>query len=188
MFSNLKADLERYTRLSNKPWWYHLLLTPGVWATAQYRYCRWVHNSVHIPVLRQALKAFGFVWMKLVHLNTGICIDRAAEIGKGLFIGHFGCIFVAGKVKMGEMCNLSQGVTVGWGGRKNTKGCPTLGDRVYIGAGAKVLGKITVGSNVAIGANAVVTKDVPDNAVVVGIPARVINYNGSKDFIDWEDD
>jgi serine O-acetyltransferase len=84
---------------------------------------------------------------------------------------------------MGEYCNLSQGVTIGVGGRGENSGCPKLGDRVFIGPGAKILGSISIGNDVAIGANAVVTKDLPDNAVAVGVPAKIISYKGSKDFI-----
>ena len=78
-------------------------------------------------------------------------------------------------------------MTLGWAGRGDKKGCPIIGDRVYIGAGAKVIGKVRVGNNVAIGANSVVTKDVPDNAVVGGVPAKIINYSSSSDYIDWRD-
>jgi serine O-acetyltransferase len=188
MFDNLKADIRRYTVLSKRPGWYCLLATFGLWAMAEYRYSHWVDRKLSNRVLRKMLKAFGFVWKRIILVATGICIDHKAEIGKGLFIAHFGCIFIAGGVKMGEKCNISQGVTIGWGGRGPNKGCPTLGERVYVGAGAKIIGKITIGSNVAVGANAVVTKDVPTNAVVVGIPAKIINYKGSSDFIDWHND
>ena len=75
---------------------------------------------------------------------------------------------------MGEGCSLSQGVSIGQGGRGATPGVPRVGDRVYIGAGAKVLGNITIGSGVRIGANAVVIRSVPEGATAVGIPARVI--------------
>ena len=68
--------------------------------------------------------------------------------------------------------------------RGERAGIPTVGDNVYIGPGAKMFGKIVIGNNVAIGANAVVTRDVPENAVVVGIPARVISFEGSKGYIN----
>jgi serine O-acetyltransferase len=86
---------------------------------------------------------------------------------------------------MGECCNLSQGVTIGQAGRGHERHVPIIGDRVYIGPGAKLFGRITIGNDVAIGANAVVTKDIPDNAVSVGVPARVINFNSSREFIEF---
>ena len=116
--------------------------------------------------------------------NTTCEIAAAkAEIGPGFYIGHFGCIFVSTKARVGSMCNISPGCTIGVAGRGPDRGAPTVGDRVYIGNGAKILGKIRVGNDVAIGANAVVTKDVPDEAVVAGVPAKIISYRGSGDFI-----
>ncbi|MCX6344478.1 MAG: serine acetyltransferase [Armatimonadetes bacterium] len=187
MLDNVKADIARYTEATGTHWLRYVLTQQGAWATIEYRYSHWVRHHCKYKILQILLKYFGWFWHKAVQLSTGINIDSDAEIGKGLFIAHFGCIFIAGQVKMGERCNINQGVTLGWSGRGDNKGCPILGDRVYVGAGAKVVGKVTVGSDVAIGANAVVTKDVPDNAVVGGIPARIINYNGSSDFIEWRD-
>ncbi len=187
MFENAKADIKRFTDATGIPWWRYILTVQGAWAILEYRYSHWVRHHCKYRMIRYVLKVFGWFWHKSIQMCTGINIDSDAEIGKGLLISHFGCIFIAGQVKMGERCNIHQEVTLGWSGRGENKGCPTLGDRVYIGAGAKVLGKITIGSDVAIGANAVVTKSAPDNAVLGGIPARIINYNGSHDFIEWKD-
>jgi len=80
-------------------------------------------------------------------------------------------------------------VTIGRSNRGRYAGVPVLGNNVFIGAGAKLFGNIRVGNNVAIGVNCVVTKDVPDNAVIVGIPGKVISYKGSKGYInkaDWD--
>ncbi|WP_202807026.1 serine O-acetyltransferase [Planktothrix agardhii] len=74
-------------------------------------------------------------------------------------------------------------MTIGVGGRGEKSGCPVIGDQVFIGPGAKIFGKIRIGNDVAIGANAVVTKDLPDNAVAMGIPAKIISYEGSQDFV-----
>jgi serine O-acetyltransferase len=86
---------------------------------------------------------------------------------------------------LGECCNISQGITIGQAGRGDQQFVPIIGDRVYIGPGAKLFGKLTIGNDVAIGANAVVTRDLPDNAVAVGIPAKVINLGSSRDFINF---
>ncbi|MCE5198287.1 MAG: serine O-acetyltransferase [Armatimonadota bacterium] len=187
MFDNAKADVLRFTRATGLSWWRYVLTVQGAWAILEYRYSYWMHHCCRNRPLRMVLKAFGFFWHKSVQIATGISIDPNAEIGPEFLISHFGGIFIAGQVKMGRRCTVHQGITIGWSGRGDKKGCPVIGDRVYIGAGAKVLGKITIGNDVAIGANAVVTKDVPDNAVVVGIPARVVNFNGSHDFIEWTD-
>lgn len=179
----LKADIDRYVYMDNLSWVRVILSKQGIWALTQYRLSRWVHTQVHIPGIRQILKAFCAIWQKLVEIMTGMEIPNRAEIGKGVFIPHAGGIYIHCDVQIGDYCNLSQEVTIGIGGRQEKRGCPKIGDRVYIAPGAKIFGAITIGNDVAIGANAVVTKDIPDNAVAVGIPAKVISYQGSKDFI-----
>lgn len=183
MFNDFREDLSRYAATKNKPRLYLLLTEQSLWAIAEYRFSRWVFTSVHLPVFRLILKIVGFIWHKLIEIVTGIDLPHKAEIGKGLYIGHFGGIFIFADVKMGEYCNISQGVTIGIGGRGEKSGCPKIGDRIFIGAGAKIIGKIIIGNDVAIGANAVVTKDLPDSSVAVGIPAKIISNKGSKDFI-----
>jgi serine O-acetyltransferase len=84
---------------------------------------------------------------------------------------------------IGENCNISRGVTIGQACRGRRKGTPIIGRHVYIGPGAKIVGAVRVGDFVAIGANCVVTDDVPDHATVVGVPARVISYGGSPDML-----
>jgi len=85
---------------------------------------------------------------------------------------------------IGKNCNISHQVTLGIANRGTHKGVPIIGDNVYIGPGAKIIGDINIGNNVAIGANCVVTKDVPDNAVVVGVPGKVISYEGSMGYVN----
>lgn len=85
---------------------------------------------------------------------------------------------------IGENCNLSQGVTIGKANRDQEGGFPILGDRVYVGPGAKIFGSVRIGDDAAIGANAVVTKDVPAMGVVGGVPARLISDKGSVGYIN----
>lgn len=117
----------------------------------------------------------------------GIAIPYSIKIGSGFVIGHFGGIVVSHKAVIGKNCTITQGVTIGKATRGKNKGYPTIGDNVYIGPGAKVIGNVRVGDNVAIGANCVVTRDAPDNAVVVGVPGEVISYEGSKDYVKRTD-
>ena len=100
------------------------------------------------------------------------------NIGEGLMLGHGFSIMCVAK-KIGKDVSIFQQVTIGY----SHSGCPTIGDNVWIYAGAKVLGGVTIGNNVVIGANSVVTKDVPDNAVVVGIPAKIIRFKESNEFV-----
>lgn len=122
--------------------------------------------------------------LKHYQYKFGIQIPCETIIGTGLYIGHFGGIVVNDKAVIGNNCNLSHGVTIGQANRGVRKGCPEIGNCVYIGPGAKIIGAIKVGSNVAIGANCVVTKDICDEAVVVGIPGKVISFNGSAEYIN----
>ena len=183
LFEYLKADIDRYVFLNSSHWLLAFLGTPGLWGSTQYRVSRWIHYNVHLPVIRQFLKLICFFWQKIVEMTTGIELPNRAEIGRGLFMPHTNGIVIHIDAKIGNYCNLGQQVTIGVGGRGEKRGTPKLGNRVFVGPGAKIFGAITIGNDVAIGANAVVTKDLPDNAVAVGIPAKVISYEGSKDFI-----
>lgn len=127
-----------------------------------------------------------FARLRLRHyqFKYGIQIPSRTKIGRGFYIGHFGGIVVNGATVIGKNCNISQGVTIGQANRGPRKGCAIIGDNVYIGPGAKIVGHVNIGNNVAIGANAVVTKDIPDNAVVAGVPARIISMDGSEGYIN----
>ncbi len=117
-------------------------------------------------------------------IKFGIEIYPETEIGEGLYIGHWGGIVVNPLVKIGKNCNLSQGVTIGQLNRGIKKGVPVIGNNVYIGPGAKVIGNIKIGDNVAIGANSVVVDDVPNNSVVIGVPAKIVSQKGSTGYIN----
>lgn len=97
----------------------------------------------------------------------GIQISYKTKIGYGLYIGHFGNIVVNENTCIGNNCNIAQGVTIGQVNRGQKKGCPTIGDNVWIGANAVIVGKISIGSNVLIAPNSYVNFDVPANSLVV---------------------
>ena len=106
---------------------------------------------------------------------SSLFISQDSNIGEGLFIQHgFATIIMA---DIGQNCWINQQVSIGY---KDRSGRPTLGDNVRIGAGAKVLGRLKIGDRSTIGANAVVTKDIPSDCVAVGVPARVIKQNGQR--------
>jgi len=183
----LAEDLNRYfvlvQRISFLQKLKIILLTQGIWAICVYRFGAYLQEKGNGILWTKPLRLFATVLQKIIEILTGISISFSVKIGKGLYIGHFGGIFIHKGVRMGDYCNISQGVSIGLGGRGEQMGVPTIGDRVYIGPHAVVLGKITIGNDVAIGANAVVTKSVPDMAVVGGVPAKVLNFQGSRDFV-----
>ncbi|MBM3252093.1 MAG: serine O-acetyltransferase, partial [Candidatus Omnitrophica bacterium] len=121
---------------------------------------------------------------QLTKFFTGIEIHPGAKIGNGLFIDHGLGVVIGETSIVGDNVTLYQGVTLGGTGKEKGKRHPTLGNNVVVGAGAKILGNITVGNNSYVGANAVVIKDVPDNATVVGVPARITKQDGKK--IDFD--
>ena len=98
-------------------------------------------------------------------------VDLQATLGKGLMLPHPNGVVIHGEARIGDDCMIMQQVTVGMIDESEV---PVIGNRVYIGAGAKIIGKLTVGDGARIGANAVVVNDVPSNATAVGIPARII--------------
>ena len=177
MLADLRADLERFTGLVTEPMgklrtWRSLLEAQGVWVVATYRFGQWANEEAPRP-LRPLAKALYLGLFKAVEITTGVSLPAHARIGKGFYIGHFGNIIIHPDTVMGERCMISHGVTIGvLGGDK--LGVPRLGNDVYVGCGAKILGPVTIGDGAMIGANAVVLKDVPAGATAVGIPARII--------------
>lgn len=112
--------------------------------------------------------------------KTGIEIHPGATIGERLFIDHGHGVVIGETAIVGDDVTLYQGVTLGGTGKEHGKRHPTIGDRVMIGAGAKVLGSLTIGNDCKIGAGSVVLADVPDNSTVVGVPGRVVMQNEKK--------
>lgn len=161
-----------------------------VFSTESFRYVFWMRTcryAANQSLLRVSLYPVARLVLHRLTFQMGIAIPHQTQIGPGFFIGHFGGIVVNKRTVIGRNCNISQGVTLGQVNRGALQGCPTIGDNVFIGPGAKVIGAITIGNNVAIGANCVVTKDIPDNAVVVGIPGRMISEEGSQGYINRTD-
>ncbi len=149
-----------------------LLLYSGVHAMMAYRVANRLQKQGHYFAARAVSQAAR-------HL-TGIEIHPGATIGKGLFIDHGMGVVIGETAEIGDNCTIYQGVTLGGTGKDVGKRHPTLGDNVMVGAGAKVLGPVKVGSGSKIAANAVVLREVPENSTAVGIPAKVVRRNGEK--------
>jgi serine O-acetyltransferase len=187
MLENVKADIGRLRRYGSRESTLRLLLfNQGIWACVCYRTGRWLNDHRPPPGIRQVVMFFYHVWWKWVEMNTGISISPDCRIGPGLYIGHFGQIILHSDVVMGRDCNLSQGVTLGLAERDGKWGVPTVGDRVYIAPGAKIIGPIHLADGTVVGANAVVTRSTEPNDIVAGIPAKVISTKGSGEFIQPE--
>ena len=120
-------------------------------------------------------------WRKIVEVTTGISIPHEAQIGAGLYIGHFGTIILHPDVRIGQRCTIMQGVSIGLSWGKGHHGVPIIGDDVYVGPNAFVGGSITVGDGASIGANSVVTRDVAPGTMVRGVPAERIGEPGHSE-------
>jgi serine O-acetyltransferase len=163
MFENIREDWKAH----NEDWTRH-----GFWVLAVYRFGRWRYG-IRPRLLRLP---FSFLYRVLKFGADGLLgVELPCEtaIGRRLVIEHIGGIVISGDASFGDDCILRNGVTVGLRHRSR-RGSPRIGNRVDIGAGAKLLGPILIGDDVAVGANAVVLCDVPANSVAVGIPARIL--------------
>jgi serine acetyltransferase len=170
MFENLRADLDR--SIDDRPGTFakgarhnflsrlRIFLALNTWGVVSHRFSASV-RKVHVPVVRQLLMVTAVVFQRWIMLWTGIYIDRQAEIGPGLVIHTPYAVFI-GRVKIGANCTVGTGVVVNG----------SVGDDVYFGPGAKVLGEGSVGNNVVVVANSVVLSAIHDNVTVMGIPAR----------------
>lgn len=149
-----------------------LLTYTGLHAVLIYRASHWFYQMRMYTLARVISQAGRFL--------TGIEIHPGAKIGKGLFIDHGMGVVIGETAEIGDDCLLYQGVTLGGTGLNKGKRHPTLGNRVMVGAGAKILGPFTVGDNAKIAAGAVVLDEVPPNCTAVGVPARIVRKNGKR--------
>lgn len=137
------------------------------------------YRIAHI-LLKMRIPFFPRLISQLGRFFTGIEIHPGAEIGNGFFIDHGMGVVIGETAIIGNNVLLYQGATLGGTGKERGKRHPTIGNNVVVGAGAKVLGNITIGDNSYIGSNAVVIKDVPPNSTVVGVPGRITRQEGKK--------
>jgi serine O-acetyltransferase len=148
---------------------------PALWAMAVYRVGVW-GQQVQNPIVRQIVsKAYGAMHLG-VQLTTGFVIHREAKIGSDFHLIHSGNTKIHPDVVIGEGCGIMHDVTIGT--NMDRPGVPRLGNNVFVGAGAKVLGGISIGDGARIAANSLVVCDVPAGATAVGVPARVLKYTG----------
>ena len=150
-----------------------------------YRYVFWMRVSQYTygRAWLFPLRIYANIRLLMQRNKTGIQIPPSTKIGRGFYIGHYGSIVINPGVVIGDNCNIIQSCTIGIAYRGDKCGAPIIGDCVYIGAGSRMFGCIKIGNNVAIGVNSVVNHDVPDNAVVAGVPAKVISMDGSDGYI-----
>jgi serine O-acetyltransferase len=174
MFSTIRDDLRAvFDRDPAARSWYEVVAAyPGLHALWFYRIAHWFW--------RHHLHWLGRLTSHLGRFLSGIEIHPGARIGPGFFIDHGMGVVIGETAELGSNVTLYHGVTLGGTSWKKGKRHPTLGDDVVVGAGAKILGPITIGARTRVGANAVVVKDVPPDSVVVGVPGRVTHRHGQR--------
>lgn len=163
MFENVREDWRTY---EGDIW------RQGLWVMLVYRFGQWRYG-IRPAFLRKPFSLIYKLLRTAVQMLAGVELPCETQVGRRLRIEHFGGIVVSGDAVLGDDVVLRQGVTIGLK-RTHERGAPRIGNRVDIGAGAKILGNIAIGDDVVIGANAVVLKDVPSGAMAVGIPARIL--------------
>jgi len=146
---------------------------PGYRALRMYRFGVW-RLTIRNAVFRKPMSLLYRLMHRRVRNRYGIELHDTARIGRRLLIAHQGAIVIHEHATIGDDCIIRQGVTIGAAGRYSMEDAPVIGDRVSIGAGAMILGRVTIGSDVNIGPNAVVMTNVPDGAIVAAPPARII--------------
>ncbi len=124
----------------------------------------------------------------LIHYTYkyGFQIPSSTKIGQGFYIGHFGTIIINPLVVIGDNCNITSGVTIGQTNRGIMKGVPTIGNQVWIGSNATIVGGIVIGNNVLIAPNSFVNTNIPNNSIVIGNPAKIIpKFNAVESYIEF---
>jgi len=177
---SILEDLYRYTGKSDLKHFLKAIITiPGFRYLFQLRRCRFFYENK---------KRIRFFWarfrLRRLSYKFGIQIPYLTKIGRGFYIGHFGGIVINPSVTIGDNVNIAQGVTLGQENRGERRGSPRIGSKVWIGPNSVVVGKIRIGDNVLIGANSFINFDIPDEAVVVGNPSRIISYKGTDGYIN----
>jgi serine O-acetyltransferase len=170
LIADFKIIFERDPAARN--WLEVILCYPGLQALVLHRFSHRLYN-LGLPLIPRLMSHIG-------RFLTGIEIHPGATIGKGVFIDHGMGVVIGETAIIGDYCLIYQGVTLGGTGKQSGKRHPTLGENVVVGAGVKVLGNISIGHDVRIGAGSIVLRDVPADCTVVGIPGRVVYRAGEK--------
>lgn len=179
-YATIKSDLFRYAGTSNiKTFVRQMMVSPGFKYTYALRKCQYYtkKNNPNYYFYRYLLRKYKY--------KFGYEIPDGVKVGKGFFINHLGGILINPEAVIGDNVNITKGLTIGQTNRGKNKGVPTIGNSVWIGANATIVGKITIGDNVLIAPNSYVHSDVPSNSIVTGNPAEIIaNEKATEGYIN----
>ncbi len=166
----------------------------GKWLSTSEIWAKCINPNLHFVYILRKCQKFpktslkGMFWRLILRhhqIKYGFQIYPETEIGEGFYLGHWGMVVINPKVKIGKNCNIAQGVSIAQSNRGKFKGSPIIGDEVWIGPNAVLVGGITIGNNVIIAPNSYVTEDVPDNCMVMGNPCRIFSIpNATEGYIN----
>jgi serine O-acetyltransferase len=179
----VRADLYRYLgRTDLRAFLSTYVRQPG------FRFTYYLRKVAFYSRRKRTWGIFGYIYNRILlnhyRFRYGIDISPTTIIGRGLHIGHFGGIVISPYAILGSNINIAQGVTIGAESRGRRKGAPTLEDRVWVGAHAIIVGKVTIGTEALIAPGAFVNFDVPAKAVVLGNPGKVVSNVGSAGYVN----
>jgi serine O-acetyltransferase len=169
--NRFSADIVRYKSMgyAGRQLW----LNPAIWAIAIYRFGNWLYVAKPFILIRIPSKIVYFFAYMFSEVVMEMCLDPQANIGGGLYIAHIGGIHINPQAIIGINCNLTHRTTIG-ASAMGREGSPVVGDNVYIGTGATLIGRIKIGNGAKIAANTLVITNVPEGTTVMGVPGRVI--------------
>lgn len=171
MIREIKADINRHRSAGVRTVDY--VLNPAVWAIVWYRFGYWLYHTRMPSLIGWPLKFVYRVGYVLEECTLAMCISAQTQIGEGLLIGHVGEVHFHPEAVIGRNCDISPRVTIGDSAAAK-RGAPRLGDNVYVGTGAVIVGPIMIGDGARIAANSLVISNVPAGVTVMGVPARAV--------------
>jgi serine O-acetyltransferase len=183
LWQTIRADLYRYGGAADgRAWLKEYLRTPG------FRYTFYLRKVAYYGARKRGLGLLPYLynrlWLNHYRFRYGFEISPTTAIGPGFYLGHFGGVVISPSAVLGLNCNIAQGVTIGAASRGARKGAPVLGDRVWVGANAVIVGRVTIGEDALIGPGAYVNFDVPAMSIVIGNPGKIVSQSGSVGYIN----
>src|ERR1035437_5934574 len=183
LWQTLRADLYRYRgRADMRAFLSAYLREPG------FRYTYYLRKVAFYSKKKKSYGIFAYLYNRLrlnhYRFKYGFDISPTTSIGPGLYIGHFGGVVISPQAVLGSNINIAHGVTIGAASRGLRSGAPTLEDRVWVGANAIIVGKVTIGHDALIAPGAFVNFDVPSMAVILGNPGKVVSSAGSIGYVN----
>lgn len=183
LWQTIRADLYRYGGAADG----RALLTAYL-RTPGFRYTFYLRKVAYYGARKRGFGLLPYLynrlWLNHYRFRYGFEISPTTAIGPGLYLGHFGGVVISPFAVLGRNVNVAQGVTIGAASRGARKGAPVLGDRVWVGANAVIVGRVTIGDDALIGPGAYVNFDVPAMSIVIGNPGQIVSQSGSVGYIN----